>query len=95
MAVDWSALSPTVIWGLVAFAVGPTFLSYLLLPVGQKNLRPTVTAMYNYVQPIIASIVAVIAGLGSFTISTVVAIIMVFTGVFLVTRSKARDRSLG
>lgn len=95
VAVDWSALSPTVIWGLVAFAVGPTFLSYLLLPVGQKNLRPTVTAMYNYVQPIIASIVAVIAGLGSFTISTVVAIIMVFTGVFLVTRSKARDRSLG
>ncbi|MDE6381580.1 MAG: DMT family transporter [Muribaculaceae bacterium] len=87
---DWSAAPGIVAWGTAAFVVGPTFLSYLLLPVGQKNLRPTVTAMYNYVQPVIATLVAVWAGLGRFTAVNAVAVVMIFTGVFLVTRSKAR-----
>lgn len=89
--IDWSAAPPIVTWGAVAFVIGPTFLSYLLLPVGQKNLRPTVTAMYNYVQPVIATLVAVWAGLGRFTAINALAVIMIFSGVFLVTRSKARS----
>lgn len=88
--MDWSAAPPIVVWGAVAFAFGPTFLSYLLLPLGQKRLRPTVTAMYNYVQPIVASIVAVCAGISRFTVANALAILLVFTGVFLVTRSKSR-----
>ena len=90
-AIDWGAAPPIVTWGAVAFVIGPTFLSYLLLPVGQKNLRPTVTAMYNYVQPVVATLVAVWAGLGRFTAINVLAVIMIFSGVFLVTRSKARS----
>lgn len=89
-AIDWGAAPPIVTWGAVAFVIGPTFLSYLLLPVGQKNLRPTVTAMYNYVQPVVATLVAVWAGLGRFTAINTLAVIMIFSGVFLVTRSKAR-----
>lgn len=87
---EWAALSPTVSWGLAAFVIGPTFLSYLFLPAGQRNLRPTVTAMYNYVQPVVASVVAVIAGVGSFSVASAVAIALVFVGVALVTRSKSR-----
>lgn len=92
---EWIEISNTIVpaeilWGIVFFIIGPTFLSYLLLPVGQKNLRPTVTAMYNYVQPIVATLISVYAGLGSFTVSTALAIILVFTGVFLVTVSKGR-----
>lgn len=92
--MDWLVAPSIVIWGAIAFVVGPTFLSYLLLPLGQKNLRPTVTAMYNYVQPIVASLVAVWAGIGKFTIANGIAIVLVFTGVFLVTRSKSRAQML-
>lgn len=92
IAMDWQNAAPDVLWGAVAFVVGPTFLSYLLLPLGQKNLRPTVTAMYNYVQPIVATLVAVWAGIGRFTLANGIAIILVFTGVFLVTRSKSRKQ---
>lgn len=92
--MDWVGAPSIVIWGAIAFVVGPTFLSYLLLPLGQKNLRPTVTAMYNYVQPIVASFVAVWAGIGKFTIANGIAIVLVFTGVFLVTRSKSRAQML-
>lgn len=94
IAMDWVAAPSVVTWGALAFVVGPTFLSYFLLPVGQRFLRPTVTAMYNYVQPIVATVVAICAGLGHFTMVNAAAILLVFTGVYLVTRSKSRDDML-
>lgn len=92
---EWAAAAQTDItatewWAVAAFVLGPTFLSYLLLPVGQKNLRPTVTSMYNYVQPIVASIVAVWVGMDRFTPGKAVAVVLVFVGVFLVSKSKSR-----
>ena len=90
MATDWTSVPAAEWWMVAAFVLGPTFISYLLLPVGQKNLRPTVTSMYNYVQPIVASAVAVWAGMDSFTAGKAVAIVLVFAGVFFVSKSKSR-----
>jgi drug/metabolite transporter (DMT)-like permease len=56
----------------------------------QRVLRPTVLSMYNYVQPIVASIVAVIWGLGTFGWSKALAIVLVFLGVYIVTQSKSK-----
>ncbi len=78
-------------WGVAAFVVGPTFVSYLLLPVGQRFLRPTVTAMYNYVQPIVATLAAVWMGVGGFSVLRGVAVVLVFCGVGMVARSKSRE----
>ena len=67
-----------------------TFLCYLIVPVGQKFLRPTLVAMYNYVQPIVATAVAIIWGMDTFNVLKVVAVVFIFSGVLLVNRSKAR-----
>jgi drug/metabolite transporter (DMT)-like permease len=67
-----------------------TLIPYLLIPLGQKILRPTTLAMYNYVQPIMASLLAVFIGQDSFSFSKGLAAALVFTGVFIVTRSKSR-----
>ena len=56
----------------------------------QKLLRPTVVSMYNYVQPIIASIAAVVMGIGTFGWQKGIAIGLVFLGVYIVTQSKSR-----
>ena len=72
------------------FVFCATFISYLLIPIGQKSLRPTVTSMYNYLQPIVASIIAVIWGMDSFNVLKIIAVVLVFTGVFFVTQSKSR-----
>ena len=77
-------------WGVAAFVVGPTFVSYLLLPVGQRFLRPTVTAMY-YVQPSVATLAAVWRGVGGFSVLKGVAVVLVFCGVGMVARSKSRE----
>lgn len=45
---------------------------------------------YNYVQPLVASFVAVLWGMDSFGIMKGIAIVLVFSGVYIVTQSKSR-----
>lgn len=82
-------------WGEVAFVVvGATFMTFLLLMVAQKVLRPTVLSMYNYTQPIVASVVSVAIGIGTFGWLKGLAVVLVFAGVYLVTQSKSRAQML-
>lgn len=67
-----------------------TGVTYLLIPMAQKRLRPTVLSVYNYIQPITASCLALILGQDGFGWLKAVASLLVFAGVFLVTRSKSR-----
>jgi drug/metabolite transporter (DMT)-like permease len=93
-ATQYSALSGFT-YLQIGYVVGcATFLSYFLIPIGQKALRPTTLSMYNYLQPIVASLVAVSMGLDKFGIEKVVSGLLIFAGVFLVTRSKSREQML-
>ena len=56
----------------------------------RAQMRPTVVSMYNYVQPIVASIAAILMGIGSFGWEKGVAIALVFLGVYFVTQSKSK-----
>lgn len=67
-----------------------TYLSYILTMVGQQYLRPTVVSIYNYVQPIVAVSVSLVVGLCVFTWLQAVAVVLVFTGVWFVIKSKSR-----
>ena len=73
---------------LILFA---TFIAYFLIPVGQKVLRPTVISLYGYLQPIIATIMGIATGMDRLTWQKVVAAILVFTGVVLVNKSRAKE----
>lgn len=76
--------------GAAIVVLGGTFFAYLLVPIGQRLLRPTVATMYNYVQPIVASCIAIIVRLDSFGIMKSFAIALVFLGVYIVTQSKSK-----
>ena len=89
-ALDFAKIAP-VTYSQIAFVVlGATFLSYICVVTGQKMLRPTLVSMYNYVQPVVASIIAVSLGMDSFGWSKAGAILLVFTGVYVVTQSKSK-----
>lgn len=90
LAADWAGLSLMEIGSLAFIVVGSTFLCYILVVVGQKNLRPTVAGMYNYVQPVVACIVAICWGMDSFNWVKGVSILLIFGGVYLVTMSRSR-----
>lgn len=93
-ATDWSAISGMEWSGVAYVVVCGTFLAYICIMIGQKRLRPTLVGMYNYVQPIVATIVGICLGLDRFTPMKGVAIALIFSGVWLVTISKAKDPSL-
>ena len=90
-ALPWASIDGRV-WLETAFVViGGTFFAYLLMMQGQKHLRPTIVAMYNYVQPTVACIVSVVAGVAFFGRTQALAMLLVFSGVWLVTQSKSRS----
>ena len=90
VATDWLALGWDDVLAVAFIVVFATFVSYMFIIVGQKNLRPTVAGMYNYVQPVVACVVTVCLGLDSFNVMKGLAVAMIFVGVFLVTTSKSR-----
>lgn len=90
MNAQWGDLHLREIGGLVFIVVGATFISYMFIVIGQKRLRPTVAGMYNYIQPIVACAVAVYLGMDSFNAIKIMAVILIFSGVYMVTSSRSR-----
>jgi drug/metabolite transporter (DMT)-like permease len=88
--VSFAALTNSTWYAIAYVIVLATFLSYILVPIGQKAVRPTTLSMYNYVQPIMASLVAVLVGIDKFGYQQALAAVLVFSGVYIVTQSKSR-----
>lgn len=90
-SVEWGTL-PSQQWAGLAYVLFcGTFLSYLIVPLGQKHLRPTVVAMYNYLQPITAAAIAILWGLDTFNVFKLIAVALIFSGVMLVNKSRAKE----
>ena len=89
-AIDWPNV-PLKTWVEAGYVVlFGTYIGYILTMIGQKTLRPTVVSVYNYVQPLVSVTVSVLTGIGVFTWSQGLAVILVFSGVWLVTKSRSR-----
>jgi len=80
--MKWMFLSASVV-GLPAGIkwLVATYLAYVCIMIGQKNLRPTLVGMYNYVQPIVATLTGICLGLDRFTPLKALAIVLIFSGV--------------
>ena len=82
---------PVTTWLEVAYVVVVgTFFGYILTMIGQRTLRPTVVSVYNYVQPIVSVAASLLMGIGILKPTHALAVILVFSGVWLVTKSKSR-----
>jgi len=90
---DWQALTTTEILSVAYVVVGATFIAYICIMIGQKNLRPTLVGMYNYVQPVVATATGICLGLDRITPAKIAAVVLIFCGVWLVTVSKAATKT--
>lgn len=88
-ATNWKSFTLAEVGGAAYIVVGATFLSYICVMIGQKNLRPTLVGMYNYVQPVVACAIGIMLGLDTFTAIKILAVALIFSGVYLVNISKA------
>ncbi|GHU72306.1 membrane protein [Bacteroidia bacterium] len=87
--VNYAELPADLYLQIIFVVVLATFVSYLLIPVGQKFLRPTIVSMYNYLQPVVSSLLAVMLGMDVFGWVKACAALLVFLGVYIVTKSKS------
>lgn len=89
----WQDITPAQAGGAAFVVLGGTYVAYICIMIGQKNLRPTLVGMYNYVQPIVATAVGIFMGLDRITPIKCVAVVLIFGGVWLVNISKAARTS--
>lgn len=88
-SLSWTRIPAAQMWELGYLVVFATFISYFLIPYGQKRIRPTLVSMYSYIQPIIATVLSIIIGMDMLTWQKVLAAVMVFGGVIIVSRSRS------
>ena len=89
LTFDYTRLSGIYLGELAFLIVCSTFITYFLIPLGQKRIRPTLVSMYSYVQPIIAISVSIWVGMDTLSWQKVLAAGMVFGGVLLVNYSRS------
>jgi drug/metabolite transporter (DMT)-like permease len=65
-----------------------TFIAYLLINFALKSLEASMASFYTYLQPVIASVMSVSLGAEIITIPKIIAALLIFGGVFLVSRVK-------
>ena len=89
-AIDFASVPMSTWWeaGYVIFF--GTYLGYICMMIGQKTLRPTVVSVYNYVQPVVSVSVSVMASLAVFNGMQAFAALLIFSGVWLVVKSKSK-----
>ena len=85
-AVSWSTLPFEAIWRMGFVIIGTTFLTYLLNVYALKTLPATTIGAFAYLQPLITIVYAVLTGNDTLDAVTISACLLVFLGVYLVSK---------
>ena len=88
--IDWVNVPEKTWWEVGYVVLFGTYIGYILTMIGQRTLRPTVVSVYNYVQPIVSVVVSLVIGMAVLQWSHGPAILLIFLGVWLVTKSRAK-----
>ncbi len=71
----------------ISFVVfGATIVAYFLNNYSLKTVSPSVNGIYIYLQPLIASVVAILFGKDELTVFKTIAALLIMAGVYFVTR---------
>ncbi len=87
-AVNWALMPTDMYWKIGFVVVFSTFLTYLLNLLSMRELKPTIIAVFVYLQPVFATVFAISLGKDELTLVKIVSAIFIFTGVYLVTQKK-------
>jgi drug/metabolite transporter (DMT)-like permease len=91
--MDWTAIPLKGALGIAFVAIFATYLGYLLITFGLRRLSPTIVSTYTYTQPVIAAYLATIMGQDRIDMVMIVAGLLIFLGVFVVSRQRANNNT--
>lgn len=88
VAIKWSSFPVEGYLELAYIIVLGSCLCYLMIPFAQRRLKPTVIAMYNYLQPVVATLVSVIIGMVLLDVVKIASALLIFLAVWMVSREQ-------
>lgn len=83
---DFYSMPTIILWEILFVVLGTTFLAYLLNIVALERVSSTVVSTYVYLQPVIATIVALIVESDSLDSVKLISSALVFLGVYFVSK---------
>jgi drug/metabolite transporter (DMT)-like permease len=91
--VNWLDIPRSALYSIVFIVVFTTFLTYLFNLLAIRKLKPTTLSIFIYLQPVIASSYALIVGSDTLNLTKILATVLIFIGVYLVTRKPKEEVS--
>jgi len=85
-AVIWEEIPTNIYWNISFVLLFTTCITYLFNLYGLSKLKPTTVSVFIYLQPVIATIYALIVGSDSINLIQLFATLLIFFGVYLVTK---------
>ena len=86
--INWQLLPVGIYWKIGFIIVFSTFFTYLLNLLSMRELKPTTVAVFIYLQPLFATVFAISLGKDSLNWVKLIAALLIFAGVYLVTQKK-------
>lgn len=87
--IHWHTMPTSILWEIGFVVLFTTFFTYLFNLVSMRELKPTTVAVFIYLQPLFATIYAISLGKDQLTLVKIVSAVLIFVGVYLVTRKKS------
>ena len=82
--VSWTSMPPIIIGCVLFVVIGTTFFAYLFNIVALKELSPSIVSYYIYLQPILATVFALVLGKDEIDLVKIMGSVLIFSGVFLI-----------
>lgn len=89
--MQWGQWGAPECLGTVYVVLFGSFVSYLLMIVGQRHLEASTVTAYNYIQPVIAATVGILLGVDALSWQKVVAVLCIAGGVWAISRQGAKS----
>ncbi len=86
--IQWQTFTPSISFSVAFVIVGATFATYILNPLALTKLKASTVGIFIYLQPVIAGIFAIVMEVDTVNYVKVLAMLLIFTGVFLVSFKK-------
>ena len=83
--IQWKSMSTDILLKTGFIVVFTTFFTYLFNLFALTKLKPTTLSIFIYLQPVIASIYALLTNNDTLSVVKILATLLIFTGVYIVT----------
>lgn len=87
LEIQWQTINSSILLKILFVIVFTTFCTYLFNIFALTKLKPTTLSSFIYLQPLLATIYALLVGSDKIDTTKIIASILIFLGVFLVTKS--------